>query len=69
MKHLRHSHCLIGVAIAAVLVIAQGVSASTLALLAVVLACPLMMLFMMRTMGADHARAPHEESPTDGSLR
>ena len=69
MKHLHYSHCLVGVAIAAVLLVALGVSASTLGLLAVVLACPLMMFVMMRTMGDAHASAPHDQSADDTARR
>ena len=65
MKHLHYSHCLVGVAIAVVVLVALGVSASTLGLLAVVLACPLMMLVMMRTMGDAHASAPRDGSADD----
>lgn len=50
MKNLHYGHCLIGIALAAVMLVALGVSTSTLGLLAVVLACPLMMFLMMRAM-------------------
>lgn len=69
MKHLHYSHCLVGVGIAVVLLVALGVSASTLGFLAVVLACPLMMLVMMRTMGDAHASSPHDDSADDGARR
>jgi hypothetical protein len=62
MKHFHYTHCLVGVAIGVVLLLALGVSASTLGFLAVVLACPLMMFVMMRTMGDSHASAPRDES-------
>jgi len=65
MKHLHYSHCLVGVGIGIVLLVALGVSASTLAFLAVVLACPLMMFVMMRTMGDSHASANRDESADD----
>jgi hypothetical protein len=61
MKNLHYGHCLIGVALAAVLLIAFGVSASTLGVFAVVLACPLMMLVMMKTMMGDHAGPVHQD--------
>jgi hypothetical protein len=69
MKHLHYRHCLVGVAIAAVLLVALDVSASTLGLLAVVLACPLMMFVMMRTMGDSHASAPPDQSAGDTARR
>ena len=65
MKHLHYSHCLVGLAIAVVLLIALGVSASTLGVLAVVLACPLMMLVMMQAMGDSRSSAPRDESADD----
>lgn len=68
MKHLHYSHCLVGVGIAAVLLAALGVSASTLGLLAVVLACPLMMFVMMRTMGDAHM-GTHDKSAEDAARR
>lgn len=68
MKHLHYSQCLVGVAIAALVLVALGVSASTLAFLAAVLACPLMMFVMMRAMGDAHTSAPHDE-PVDDTPR
>jgi hypothetical protein len=65
MKHLHYSHCLVGIAIAVVVLVALGVSASTLGFLAVVLACPLMMLVMMRTMGDARTSTPHDGSADD----
>ena len=50
MKNLHYGHCIIGVALAAVLLVAFGVSANTLGFVAVVLVCPLMMFVMMRMM-------------------
>lgn len=55
MKSLHYGHCVVGVALVGVLLVALGVSASTLGVLAVVLACPLMMFVMMRTMMGDHS--------------
>lgn len=49
MKNMPYGHCVIGVSVAAVLLVALGVSASTLVVLAVTLVCPLMMLVVMRT--------------------
>lgn len=57
MKNLHYGHCLIGVALAVVVLIALGVSAGTLGILAVALACPLMMFVMMRTMMNDNKRS------------
>lgn len=56
MKNLHYGHCILGVAGAAVLLVALGVSASTLGVLAVALACPLMMVLMMRMMMRDQGR-------------
>ena len=50
MKNLHYGHCLIGVALAAVVLTAVGASAGSLGFLAIVLACPLMIFVMMRTM-------------------
>lgn len=50
MKNLHYGHCLIGVVLAVALLFALGVKASTLALLALVVACPLMMFVMMKMM-------------------
>lgn len=60
MKHFHYGHCLVGVALGAVLLVALGVSAGTLGFLAVALACPLMMLAMMRTMGDGHPHPPRD---------
>lgn len=59
MKNLHYGHCLIGVAVAVVLLVVLGVKASTLGLLAVVLACPLLMFVMMRMMMGDRAADSH----------
>jgi hypothetical protein len=50
-KHL--APCLIGIAAAALLLAAIGVNPSTLLLFGVVLACPLLMFFMMKMMMGD----------------
>ena len=66
MKNLRYGHCLIGVALAVVLLVALGVQASTLGFLAVVLACPLMMFVMMKTMMGDKSESSHhDDHPVD----
>ena len=65
MKTLRSGHCLIGAAVAVVLLVALGVKVSTLGILAVALACPLMMFVMMRTTAGDQSgstRAPRRSS-------
>lgn len=59
MKNLPYGHCLIGVALAVVVLIALGVSPSTLGVLGVALACPLMMVVMMRTMSGRGAHGGH----------
>ena len=59
MKNLHHGHCLVGVGLAVVLLLALGVSTSTLGFLAVVALCPLMMLVMMKTMMSDSHKDQH----------
>lgn len=64
MKKLHYGHCLIGVALAVVLLVVLGVKASTLGVLAVVLLCPLMMFVMMRMMMGDQSSSsPHTDDP------
>jgi len=66
MKNLHYGHCLIGVALAVVLLIALGVKASTLGILAVAVACPLMMFVMMKTMMGDQSSSSHDDDhPVD----
>lgn len=66
MKNLHYGHCLIGVAVAVVLLVALGVKASTLGILAVALACPLMMFVMMKTMMGDQsASSNHDDHAVD----
>ena len=66
MKNLHYGHCLIGVAVAVVLLVALGVKASTVGFLAVVLACPLMMFVMMKMMmGHQSASSHHADRPVD----
>jgi len=66
MKNLHYGHCLIGVAVAVVLLVALGVKASTLGILVVVIACPLMMFVMMRTMMGDRpASSQKDDHPVD----
>ena len=66
MRNLHYGHCLIGLAVAVVLLVALGVKASTLGILAVALACPLMMLVMMKTMMGDQSGSSHhDDHPVD----
>jgi hypothetical protein len=66
MKNLHYGHCLIGVAVAVVVLVALGVKASTVGFLAVVLACPLMMFVMMKMMMRDQsASSHHDDRPVD----
>ena len=65
MKNLHYGHCLVGVAVAVVLLVALGVKASTLGILAVALACPLMMFVMMRTMMGDQSSSHRDDHPVD----
>jgi choline-glycine betaine transporter len=69
MKNLHYGHCVGGVALAIVLLVALGVKASTLGLLAVVLACPLMMFVMMRMMMGEHSGAAHRDDQPVGHGR
>ena len=50
MKRNHTTMCLIGIAAALVLIAIAGVNSSTIVFLVFVLACPLMMFFMMKTM-------------------
>ena len=66
MKNLHYGHCLIGVAVAVVLLVALGVKASTVGFLGVVLAWPLMMFVMMKMMmGHQSASSHHDDRPVD----
>ena len=66
MKNLHYGHCLIGVGLAVVALVALGVSASTLGFLAVVAICPLMMFVMMKTMMGDQSRSTsHDDHPVE----
>lgn len=68
MKSIRFSHCLAGVVVAAGLLSISGVQGSTLLYVAAVLACPLMMILMMRGMMGGHGRADHS-GPDDTQRR
>ena len=63
MKNVHYGHCLIGIALAVALLIAVGVSASTLGFLAVAAICPIVMVVMMRAMGDSGPRA--SKDPVD----
>jgi multisubunit Na+/H+ antiporter MnhG subunit len=66
MKKLHYGHCILGLAVAAVLLAALGVSASTLGILGIALLCPLMMLVMMRAMMGDHSSdRDQDDRPAD----
>ena len=66
MKNLHYGPCLIGVAVAVVVLVILGVEPGTLGILAVALACPLLMLVMMRTMMGDRsASSHHDDHPVD----
>jgi hypothetical protein len=70
MKNVHYGHCLIGVALGVILLIAFGVSAGTLGFLAVVLLCPLMMTVMMRMlMGGNKATPAQHDVPVDRTPR
>lgn len=57
MKTNHFTHCLVGVAAAVGLLFVLGVQAGTLVYLAAVLACPLMMVLMMRGMMGGHGHS------------
>jgi len=63
MKNLNYGHCLIGVGLAVVALLAFGVSARTLGFLAVVAICPLMMFVMM--MGDQSKSTSHDDHPVE----
>ena len=65
MKNLHYGHCAVGVVIAGVVLVAAGVSASSLVLVAAALACPLMMVVMMRSMAGGHGERPTDRADDD----
>jgi Protein of unknown function (DUF2933) len=65
MKNLHAGHCIVGVALAAVILIAFGASTSTLLFLGVALACPLMMIVMMKMMMGGNQSGPDQHSSPD----
>ena len=73
MKNPHYRHCAVGVVLGAAVLMAFGVSASTLVVLAAALACPLMMVVMMRTMMGGHPHRPVDrpggDDPVDHRTR
>jgi choline-glycine betaine transporter len=70
MRSLHCRACIVCVALAAVLLIALGASASTLGYVAVLLACPLMMIVMMRIMmGSQPGARERDEAAVDHDQR
>jgi hypothetical protein len=72
MKSNHLTHCLVGIAAAVGLLVVFGVQAGTLVYLAAVLACPLMMVLMMRGMVGGHGQAgcihpDHQHTSRDAS--
>ena len=51
--------CLVAAAAAAVLLGVAGISPATLVMVGAALACPLVMVLMMRSMGGAHAHQDH----------
>jgi hypothetical protein len=67
MNNLHFGHCLVGLALAAVVLIALGVSGGTLVVLGAALACPLMMIVMVRSMmGGQAEHTDQERRDTSG---
>ena len=69
MKNLHIGHCIIGLALAGLLLVSLGVSASTLSVLAVALVCPLMMLVMMRSMMGSQSDGERDHDRSDDNTR
>lgn len=65
MNNLHYGHCALGVAVAAVFLVAAGVPAGTFVVVAAALACPLTMVVMMRTMVGGHTHRPGDQPGTD----
>ena len=65
MKGIHLTQCLVGMGAAVILLLAFGVQAGTLVYIAAALACPLMMIVMMRAMaGAGDSRDHGDQSRT-----
>ena len=58
MHGMSFTHCLVGIVVAGVLLASFGVGLGTLMAAGAALACPLMMVLMMRTM--HHGSGDHE---------
>ena len=61
--------CLVVVAIAATLLAMAGVSSATLLTVGAALACPLVMVLMMRSMGGRHAHQDHAGADQVGEAK
>jgi hypothetical protein len=61
--------CLVFVAVAAGVLAVAGVSSATLLTVGVALACPLMMVLMMRSMGGAHAHRDHAGADQAGEAK
>ena len=72
MKKQHYVGCLVGLVAGVIVLRVYGVSVGSLGLLAVVLACPLMMFFMMRAMGGmghDTSDGDSRDRDSRGSAR
>jgi hypothetical protein len=58
MHGMSFSHCLVGIVVAGVLLVSFGVGLGTLMVTSAALACPLMMVLMMR--GMHHGSGDHD---------
>lgn len=68
--HARHFvPCLVFVAVAAGLLAVAGVSSATLLTVGAALACPLVMVLMMRSMGGRHAHKDHAGADQVGEAK
>jgi hypothetical protein len=56
MMKSHYTYCVIGIVVAGALFLAFGMSASTLGVFALALACPVMMIAMMRSMAGSSTR-------------
>ena len=65
MTNLHLGHCAVGLVLAGVVLLVAGVSAGTLVVFTAALACPLMMVLMMRTMMGSHTGDPADRADAD----